>query len=276
MKKTYFLTNAMLILLFSTANAQIVYTDIIPDVTTTLNSTTGFVSNVVPIDFDGDNTEEYNFRWDDWGAAGWFMHMTFGTNELNLKGTATNPFGGRYIEPMTLNTSISSSSNWGNSIPEPFIGDQADPNFQNLGDRYVGCKFTLGANTHYGWVRLSFDGNKTLTIRDYAYETTPNTEIISGNMGTTTGISDIDKNNINFSIYPNPAKSTITIENKSELNISKIKIVDLLGKEVKVITVSNSDKQIIDISNLKRGIYLVNIFNQNKQVGYKKITIVEE
>jgi hypothetical protein len=48
-------------------------------------------------------------------------------------------------------------------------------------NRYLGLRFTIDGQTHYGWARLSLNdlhGPEILT--GYAYETTPNTKIIEG------------------------------------------------------------------------------------------------
>lgn len=55
-----------------------------------------------------------------------------------------------------------------------------------------------------------------------------------------------------FQIYPNPASSTITIENSVGANIT---IRDLAGKQVKTVE-NNTDSQ-VTISDLKQGVYLV-------------------
>lgn len=58
-------------------------------------------------------------------------------------------------------------------------------NFQNefkgKGDKYVGVKFKIGSDFHYGWMKinLSSDG-KTLKIIDVAYDTRANTPITVG------------------------------------------------------------------------------------------------
>jgi len=257
MKKTNLMFSlAVFILTAVNTNAQIVYTDINPDVTTTLNSTVISANNIIAIDFDSDGTEEYNFRWDDYGTSGWFMHMTYANgNTFNLDGTATNPFGGRYLKAMNQGETINSSLNWGASSPEPFIGDNADSNFQNLGDKYVGVKFLLGTNTYYGWVLVSFDNSKKLTVKEYAYQSTPNTAINAGDKGTT-GVNDL-KNNQYFSIYPNPATNFIEI--KTDLEYTLFTIIDLTGKTVK--TIKNQSKT--DISDLNKGIYLIKIIGRN-------------
>ncbi len=272
MKKKYFLIQVALMLFFTTVNAQIIYTDISPDVTTTLNETEGFKTNIVSIDFDGNGTEEYNFRWDDFSFdpsfPEWFMHMTFLTgNEFNLKVGSTND-----IEPMTLDTPISDVLNWGFSNPEPFIAMSERTNFQNLGDRYVGCKFKLGSNIHYGWVRVSFSSDKTLTVKDYAYESTPNKLINAGKRSETLSTSVINYEKI-ISIYPNPANNFITIKSRFQTNNSKVIIYDLSGKLIVEYILSNNVND-IDISKLETGIYIVNIFDEyNKKIGQQNLIV---
>lgn len=54
----------------------------------------------------------------------------------------------------------------------------------NVNDRYVGVKFTVKGETHYGWARLnvqvSLPFNIITTLTGYAYETTPDKAIVAG------------------------------------------------------------------------------------------------
>lgn len=51
-------------------------------------------------------------------------------------------------------------------------------------NRYLGVRFVIGGETHYGWVRLTVTSDKILsisgTITGYAYETVPNKPIPAG------------------------------------------------------------------------------------------------
>ncbi len=55
-------------------------------------------------------------------------------------------------------------------------------NFQGDGDRFVGVRFQLdGATNHFGWIRVNVAADyRSVTIRDYAYNTTPDTTIAAG------------------------------------------------------------------------------------------------
>jgi hypothetical protein len=53
----------------------------------------------------------------------------------------------------------------------------------NVKDRYLGLKFQIEGETHYGWARLNVKVSKTkitATLTGYAYETIPNKPIIAG------------------------------------------------------------------------------------------------
>lgn len=60
----------------------------------------------------------------------------------------------------------------------------------NVRNRYLGLKFEIAGQTHYGWARLSVQRQEfhlTATLTGYAYETVPNKAI---NAGQTTGDDD--------------------------------------------------------------------------------------
>jgi len=83
------------------------------------------------------------------------------------------------------------------------------------------------------------------------------------------GYLGIDENNTNhFAIYPNPANGSqvnIFSNNSGQKDIS---VFDILGKVILRTTIDTS----LDISDLKNGIYLVKI-NQNDQIETKKLVI---
>lgn len=71
-----------------------------------------------------------------------------------------------------------------------------------------------------------------------------------------------------FKIFPNPAKDEITLEYaKSSLNkFSEIKVVDVLGRMVISIPLDDN-KQIIDVSSLNNGCYFI-IFTTNDNISF--------
>jgi len=57
---------------------------------------------------------------------------------------------------------------------------------KGISDRYVGVKFDIGGDTHFGWIRLNVkldekgDPKFATKVTGYAYETTPNKPIVAG------------------------------------------------------------------------------------------------
>lgn len=82
-------------------------------------------------------------------------------------------------------------------------------------------------------------------------------------------VDDIDESSINnrISIYPNPTKDVVKVLNNSNLNISKIEIIDLLGRTV----ASAKSNDEINVSNLPEGQYFVKLHGETTIV--KKLTI---
>jgi hypothetical protein len=64
-----------------------------------------------------------------------------------------------------------------------YSGNRASGNWVNVTNHYLGLKFTISGETHYGWARLnvSVQGIKVVgTLTGYAYETVANQPIIAG------------------------------------------------------------------------------------------------
>ena len=96
--------------------------------------------------------------------------------------------------------------------------------------------------------------------------TNPKTAWYSG-YNITSGISEANKNDIHFTVYPNPAEqNTIhTILDKNSNTAWQLSVTNLLGQTVKDQTISGSGKMDIniDVNNLAKGLYMVNITDEN-------------
>jgi hypothetical protein len=259
-----------LLTIWGSTNAQINYTNINPDCESTMSSTIGAASNLCPIDFDNNATIEYKFRWDDWSSA-WFMHMTYGTNcEIALNGTTTNLYGGRFIKPLQLNDVINSSLTWGVSTPEPFIGETTvSQNFLNLGDRYVGVKFKIGTNVHYGWVLVNFQSivnARKIIVKSYAYHATPNTQILAGQT-TATPNSKQEIVTKSIQIFPNPISDRMQIEGLDG-NPFSCTIFNSFGQ---IVFQNENSSNTLHLEHLPTGVYSIQIIANNGMTFNKKI-----
>jgi len=96
-----------------------------------------------------------------------------------------------------------------------------------------------------------------------------NSPLLKGSIWWVDGINTTKSNIENFNIYPNPASAKVNIEikNTSSSHLS-IKLYDIVGNLIAVIAEENSAKgnykSQFDISNLKSGIYLINVIVGNE------------
>ncbi len=81
-------------------------------------------------------------------------------------------------------------------------------------------------------------------------------------------IKTIEKDDEKLIIYPNPVKDELIIHAPKNLNINKINIIDINGKLIKEVSITDFTQNIvIDLSNMKAGSYCVEIIT-----GYGKIS----
>lgn len=117
-----------------------------------------------------------------------------------------------------------------------------------------------------------------LDTKNYAYWVIT-TNISEKDTCNTTSIYDANKASIKtadenvYSVYPNPTKSEINIENSSDKNTTyTIKIASLTGKIIYEKVIENSIDQLINLKlNLQKGIYLLEISDIDRKTTQKLI-----
>lgn len=132
-------------------------------------------------------------------------------------------------------------------------------NWSDQQNKYLGLKITEGANTHYGWLRLSVSKTAdTIVVHDFAYNTTPNQSIEAGQ----TIINSIEENisEANIQCYQN--NLYIKRENQS---IDQLEIFSLDGKLIFEKQL-NSTLDTISLAEIPKGIYLVQVGNMVKKI----------
>ncbi len=132
-------------------------------------------------------------------------------------------------------------------------------NWSDQQNKYLGLKFTDGANTHYGWLRLSVSKTAdTIIVHDFAYNTTPNQSIEAGQ----TIINSIEENSTEANINYYQNSLYIKRENQS---IEQLEIYSLDGKLIFEKQL-NSTLDTISMAELPKGIYLVKVGNSVKKI----------
>lgn len=161
-------------------------------------------------------------------------------NSLNAWSNTSAYLGG-YADIRTASTSYTTS-----------IGQ-----FPGAGDKYLGVKFVIGTNVHYGWVRLDMSSlSDSLTIKDYAYHSTPNTPIAAGDTGLTVGVDKV-KNVKQFDFYASNGR--IIFKDKLEPQ-TVLSVFDLSGKLIERRALSNGQTD-ASLKQSLSGVYIVELRN---------------
>ncbi len=91
-------------------------------------------------------------------------------------------------------------------------------------------------------------------------------------LNSNVGVNNIVTNNSGITISPNPFSQQTTISFNNEQKNTTIKIMDVIGKEIK--TINFSGKQlIIEKGQMNPGIYFIQITDENKNTTTKKLII---
>ena len=249
----------------NTVNAQVVYTDINPDVTA---GTDGASYN---LDLNNDGTFDFEFN---------LVVQPAGSSSTAYNKVAITPLGANmvagsssspYIYPFAMNTgdTVKSSLTWqvgsSFSMGVNIAGSYTYGNWPGLNNRYLGLKINVSGAIYYGWARLDVaNAADAFTIKDYAYMSTADQPIV---IGLATGINEQPVPN-NISIYS--SKQTIHISSASATE-AVITIMTVGGQKIQETQMHNGSTD-ITLDNVSTGAYLVSV----KQDGYmytKKIII---
>ncbi len=279
------------ILLSVSANAQIVYTDVNPDVTKTCsiyNPTSGWNSLMYDsIDINNDGVFDLKFDLSVYRSPSGKVRSGFvKASPLNGGAILTDTSG--YPLKMNLNDVISTSGS-ANMASDQILFSKSQSflnpvvtsgNWITATDGFLGLKLVSGSQSYYCWVRLNVavvlgNGNPTtasFTIKDYAYNTIPNQPILAGQTIATGIIENSFASSIN--LYPNPAPNQLTIALGSNNKKVEVTIYDITGKIIYSTTERETQKIEVNTNDFAEGIYVVQI--QSADFRETKKLIVEK
>ncbi len=290
-------------MLFSaSANAQIVYTDVIPDSTMNCNVNFTPCSENYNLDLDNDANNDfiltaYRHHPPQIGIETYSNVTASPLNGNAVKDTLVNSI---YVSiPLQFNTVIDSNlllqQSWQISGSQSLkngmyggglVSDTVWGLWDSLSDYYLGLRLLQSGQTHYGWVRLRVDVPSTyasLIVKDYAYNSIPNQPILAGQT-VATGIKE-NFSSSSVSLYPNPATNhlTITLGSNNQKVVRKdsygeVTIADITGKVIYsipiVIGTRETQKIEVNTKDFAEGIYVVQI--QTAYFAETKKLIVEK
>lgn len=270
------------------ANAQIVYHDVNPDVTFNTGDS-------LAIDIDNDATADYYIK-HMFSVNSSFSYGTVGTSfnrQLFMAPLVTGNMqmgsdGWKswnwYGSALNLNDPIGASGAWvcaGGVDPRsrvffgtefgydvtyggnPYTGGGIYGNFGDGNDHYMGIKFQIGANTHYGWVRVNVLADVTsMTLKDWAYNATADEQILAGQM--TAGVEEgalegkIFAYDRQLNIQLADANGTVTVYNA----VGQV----VISQEI------NNANTVIGMNSFDSGIYNV-VVESNGMIMQKKVSL---
>lgn len=258
---------------------QIVYTNVDPDLVLHGNfdavdwhDASAWASYQIDLDDDGNVDYTLRLRSDlQHGAA--FLDPA-GNNQY-VNNPANNPFG----TPLEANAEIGvASADWKGLIVYPngynYLGTigtfgkttaEGGGGFTGKTDKYVGLKFKIGSQIHYGWLRLDArNDDRVFTVKDFAYENTADVSILAGAGQINVSIKDLSARELKI----NAVGKKINIELLNQLsNSGTVKIFNITGQEVLSAKINSQNHEFNLNSNA--GIYLVKVSVAGKQFTQK-------
>jgi hypothetical protein len=236
-------------------NAQIVYMDINPD-------TIVHDSTVFDLDFDNNGQPELRFETVNYMGTYAPVHMA----NVTVSGDTNNAiigslYSSQYPLPFAMNAGDSISgtnTNWRNANMNGGLqymaieyGPYTFGNWLGANDKYLGVRFMIGNDTHYGWVRLSVTSDAdSIIIKDFAYQAQPGVGLTADQ---STGIAPQQSSTDRVYSFNN-----VLHVNRQNAQPATVTVYNVLGEAV--ITEQTTDvNYTTSLENLTTGIYMVSV-----------------
>lgn len=248
------------VLFFSTGlKAQIIYTDI-PDATPNASYS---------LDLNNDATVDFIIQFD----------AMNGTTGIICYPQNNNAYSGDLVGGMHTPWALPASLSICDSLTTWY--DANNPGTMALGttigywvgetNKYLALKLVVGTSTFFGWARFDVTTtSSSFTIKDYAYESTPNVCIQSGQ---STLAVDERSTETQISIYPNPCSSSTTIQTNGLLKNAGLTIINAFGQSLKHIANISGNSVSLSRDDLPSGLYFIQLTEENKVIAVEKFII---
>jgi len=245
------------------ANGQVVYTDVDPDITLARGE-------VFSLDFEGDTFEDVEVNNPDLTNQANNAAIVYPSSGGAFAGFTSA--GGTYDYPflMAQGDVIDAATGYTTT------GDRGDLNYYgcaysnsqwcgDVTDGYLGVRFislTTGT-THYGWVRLDTDvnGDNLITVKDFAFEATPDTAIAAGDQGSL-GVADSAFGAFEYHTSDN------ALHLSSATMMDQVVLHNVLGQEVARQQI-NATSATVSMDRLSAGVYIATISAEGQTKSIK-------
>ncbi len=283
----------IMMLSLSTANSQIVYTDIIPDIL--LNcSGNNVCSGNYSLDLNADGIDDFILApkklQNGCGACNSLVFVFGDGFSAEIRSTAQSWIADT-VGGYEFNTLIDSSLDWGNDLHiltralqdcvpctapgrgNHFVDAPPTGPWSNIHGKYLALKTQVGSDIYNGWIKLGVGINinfVTITIMEYAYNSIPNQPILAGQTMTTGIVDHSFASSIN--LFPNPADDHLTIDLGSHNEEVQVTIADITGKVVYTTLATETQRVEVNTKDFAEGIYVVQI-QAGVFLGAKKLVV---
>ena len=182
-----------------------------------------------------------------------------------------------YVFPYALSNGapISSSPPTGSWFNNSFsVGVQdlnysscARGNWCSVTDKYLGLRFDIGGNIHYGWARLDVGtSGSAWVIKDYAYEQTQDVAINAGD-GQPLGIGDNELSKIKIIAL----NKSIALYNLPQQ--TNYRLFSITGQSVLYGNISNNT-YVIEANTIATGVYILELKDKDSNAVIRKKVIL--
>lgn len=260
-------------------NAQVVYTDINPDVEVNDDNNAGGFS-LIGLDIDNNSAFDFIIAARDTTIAsqGFTLRYSLAV-PYNSSNAVAGYASGSFFYASALNNAanIDASLNWGSgssfaatmgwSTYVTGSGTYQYGAWNGVADKYLALRFTDGANTYYGWARFTYpDQGDHFIVKDYAYNSTADGAIAAGDMGAV-GLDGATLDQLVHFI--NKTDNTVLVK-VNGLNGGTVNVVSANGQSVQSGEILNNE-YVVDMNNLATGIYMINVTVEGVSLTKKMI-----
>lgn len=257
-----------------TANAQVIYTDINPDITVDQSGSGYF------IDFDLDGNNDFAINFAQTYTAGGYAYNKITAVPYNGASVGGTQQGDRvYPYTMEAGEMIDVNIAWQNEDSQSMAAGlvvvasstlyTVYGQWYGVTDKYLPLRFKVGSNKHYGWARLDVSGLiNSFTIKDIAYNPTPNEGLFAGQGDPVSAQITPITEAVKIFAYDGVVNALLFNQKIEQANLV---MTNMMGQKVKEMVLTKSSTQ-FDVSDLPFGIYIVTVENGG-QVYSQKVSI---
>ncbi len=235
-----------------TANAQITYVDINPDEVYTAD-------HQLDIDLNTDGINDFAILIGADSSTRFAVRVgpTLGNEVLgSVSGNFFYPFAMDMNQPVGPAATVWNGTMNGGYMTMAWVYTAGGSygNWLNATDKYLGVRFLIGTNVHYGWIRFSISCSATgvsCTYKDYAYNTVAEQQILAGTqtIGLDETATQVPK------VFTAGDVLHVQFEKITE---GEVTLNNMLGQAVRKIAISDM-KMELPLEGLDAGLYLVTV-----------------